>query len=76
MKFLFLKKEDACGDLPEKSGKEMGAISRAVRLAYTLDSVRFHPTMKPNPTGARKNRFVHFARAFFEIAKSGGWTEI
>jgi hypothetical protein len=31
--------------------------------------------MKPNPTGAR-NRFAHFARALFEIAKSGGQTEI
>lgn len=50
-------------------------IPSAVRLAYTLDSVRSHLAMKPNPTGAR-NRFAHFARALFEIAKSGGRTEI
>jgi hypothetical protein len=58
------------------SQKKLGwSIPNVVRLAYTLDSVKSHLMMKPNPTGAR-NRFAHFARALFEIAKSGERTMI
>lgn len=50
-------------------------IQSAVRLVYTLLSVRSNLTMKPNPKEAR-NRFVHFAQTLLEIAKSGGRTKI
>lgn len=51
-KILYSNEGVVCGDLPLKFGKETRGSLRAVRLAYTLDSVRFHLRMKPNPIGA------------------------